>query len=280
MTRTRKGPHGRVDGTVLVTGAGSGIGEATSLAFATRGAQVLCADIDGDKAARTADRCRSVGASEAASFTVDVSDRDAMAQLAKEVDGTHGALDVLVNNAGVGMSGRFLDVSMDDWEWILGINLNGVIHGCHFFAPAMVAQGRGHIVNLSSGLGYTPRATENAYVTTKAAVLALSRSMRADLGPLGVGVTAICPGVIATPIVTTTRFAGEADAQQRQQQAIKLFKRIGHPPELVARKIVEAVEKDRPVVPVGIEASAGWFLNRVLPLRLGDRFNRVSVDGV
>ena len=268
-----------VGGVVLVTGAGSGIGEATALAFAGRGANVLCADINGDHAGRTAARCRSVGASDATSFTVDVSDREAMDLLAKEVNAEHGALDVLVNNAGVGMSGRFLDVSMDDWDWILSINLNGVIHGCHYFAPAMVERGRGHIVNVSSGLGYLPRATENAYVTTKAAVLALSRSLRADLGTQGVGVTAICPGVIATPIAGSTRFTGDS-ATSRRDSAVKLFARIGHPPELVARKIIDGVERDRPVVPVGIEASAGWFLNRVLPLRVGDVINRASVGGV
>lgn len=270
---------GRLDGVVLVTGAGSGIGEATALAFAGRGAHVLCADINGDGADRTASRARSAGASGAASFTVDVSDRDAMDLLAKEVNAEFGALDVLVNNAGVGMSGRFLDVSMDDWDWILSINLNGVIHGCHFFAPAMVERGSGHIVNISSGLGYLPRATENAYCTTKAAVLALSRCLRADLGPQGVGVTAICPGVIKTPIAGSTRFTGDS-ATTRRDSAVKLFDKIGHPPELVARKIIDGIERDRPVVPAGIEASFGWFMNRVLPLRLGDAVNRASVGGV
>ena len=270
----------RVDGLVLVTGAGSGIGEATALAFAGRGANVLCADINGDNAARTADRCRAVGGSDATPFTVDVSDRDAMGLLAKEVNSEFGALDVLVNNAGVGMSGRFLDVTMDDWDWILSINLNGVIHGCHFFAPAMVERGRGHVVNVSSGLGYFPRATENAYVTTKAAVLALSRCLRADFAQQGVGVSAICPGVIATPIVTTTRFRGDDAAGGRRASAMKLFEKIGHPPELVARKIVDAVERDRPVVPVGVEASAAWLLQRVVPLRAADRFNRLSLGGV
>ena len=101
----------------------------------------------------------------------------------------------------------------------------------------------------------------------------------ADLGPDGVGVSAICPGVIATPIAGSTRFTGDS-ATGRRDSAVKLFAKIGHPPELVARKIVDGVERDRPVVPVGIEASAGWFLNRVMPLRLGDVFNRASVGGV
>src|SRR5205823_4874702 len=145
-------------------------------------------------------------------YAVDVADRAAMLDLAERVHAEHGPLDVLVNNAGVGMSARFLDTALEDWDRILSINLLGVIHGCHAFGPAMVERGRGHVVNVSSGLAYTPRATEPAYGTTKAAVLALSRSLRADWHRSGVGVSAVCPGVIDTPIIRRTRFRGERAA--------------------------------------------------------------------
>jgi 2-hydroxycyclohexanecarboxyl-CoA dehydrogenase len=118
-------------------------------------------------------------------------------------------------------------------------------------------------VNVSSGLAYTPRATEPAYVTTKAAVLALSQCLRADWADKGVGVCAVCPGVIDTGIVDTTRFLGsQADSAER---ARKLFRR-GHPPELVARDVIVAVRKDKAVVPVGWEAKLGWWAHRLLPL--------------
>jgi NAD(P)-dependent dehydrogenase (short-subunit alcohol dehydrogenase family) len=252
---------------VLVTGAGSGIGRETALAFARRGDVVLCADVVGDAAEKTVAECLEQGASESLAYTVDVADRLAVAALAAEVEASgHWPLDVLVNNAGVGMSGRFADMAGTDWDWIRGINLDGVVNGCMAFGPSMVAAGRGHVVNLASGLGYTPTAMESAYVTTKAAVLALSQCLRADWAGAGVGVTAICPGVINTPIVDRTRFVGEQPAG-RLERTKKVFKR-GHKPAQVARAIVAAVEGNKAVVPVGVEAWLGWWMHRYAPIRL------------
>ena len=153
-----------------------------------------------------------------------------------------------------------------DWSWIRGVNLDGVVNGCAAFGPAMLAAGRGQVVTLSSGLGYTPTATEPAYVTTKAAVLALSRCLRADWAGAGVGVTAICPGVINTPIIDRTRFLGDQADPKVRSRTTRLFRR-GHKPEAVAEAIVKAVERDRPVVPVGFEAWLGWWLHRFVPVR-------------
>jgi NAD(P)-dependent dehydrogenase (short-subunit alcohol dehydrogenase family) len=258
----------------LVTGAASGIGRETALALAGRGARVLAADLDADGAAKTAADCGGTA------HTLDVADREAVTALAEQVHADHGALDVLVNNAGVGMTARFADTSLDDWDWILSINLLGVIHGCHAFGPAMVERGSGHVVNVSSGLGYTPRATEVAYVTTKAAVLALSRSLRADWGPAGVGVSVICPGVINTPIVSRTRYRGDRDTPETRAKTAELFAKRGHPPAKVAAAIVDAVEHDRAVVPVGAEARLGWFLNGLLPNAVVERIARTTYQGI
>lgn len=252
--------------TVLVTGAGSGIGRATALAFAAQGATVLCADIVGDAAEKTAAACAEQGAAAAESYTVDVAQRSAVTDLAGTVHDAHGPLDVLVNNAGVGMSGRFNEMTEDDWSWIRSINLDGVVNGCAAFGPAMVAARRGHVVNVSSGLGYTPTATEPAYVTTKAGVLALSQCLRADWATSGVGVSAVCPGVINTPIIDATRFVGE-HAPGRHERARKVFRR-GHKPEQVAAAIVRAVDRNKAVVPVGVEAHLGWWLHRLAPVGL------------
>src|SRR3954451_10489146 len=235
----------------LVTGAGSGIGRATAFELARAGARVLAADIDETAAKETAEVFHDLGPS-ATAYQVDVADRDAMRALADRVRLEHGPLDVLVNNAGVGMSGRFLDTTLDDWDWIIGINLKGVVNGCHAFGPAMVERGRGHVVNISSGLGYTPTAAEPAYVTTKAAVLAFSRSLRADWHGHGVGVSAICPGVINTPIISHTRFRGEQAEPKRVARVKNMFAKRGHPPELVAKAIVRAVRENKSVVPVGV----------------------------
>src|SRR5438067_12628423 len=177
---------------VLVTGAGSGIGRATALAFADAGARLLAVDIDREAAEKTAAECAERGV-ESVAYEADVADRVAVAGLADVVHNEHGPLDILVNNAGVGMSARFLDMSLEDWDWIVSINLMGAIHMCHAFGPAMVDRGRGHVVNISSGLGYTPTSSEPGYGTTKAAVLDFSRSLRADWHRRGVGVSAIGP---------------------------------------------------------------------------------------
>ena len=249
---------------VLVTGAGSGIGRATALAFARAGSRVVAVDINAEAAEKTAAACTEAGAPVAVAYVCDVSDAEAVNALAERVHSEHGVLDVLVNNAGVGMSGPFADMSIDDWRWIRSVNLDGVVHGCHAFGPAMVERGRGQIVNVASALGYTPRATESAYVTTKAGVIALSQCLRAEWGRKGVGVSVVCPGVTNTPIVATTRFVGPAGAPQ---SATKVFAR-GHTPESVAAAIVVAVRRDRAIVPVGIESQVGWLMHRFAPQRV------------
>lgn len=225
---------------------------------------MLAVDIDDDAAQKTAASCRSFGRP-AEAFACDVADWDAMQDLAGRISDGFGPLGVLVNNAGVGMSGRLADMSVDDWRWIRSINLDGVMHGCRAFGPAMLAAGGGHVVNVSSGLAYTPTATEPAYVTTKAAVLSLSLCLRADWRSQGVGVSAVCPGVIDTPIATSTRLVGDQDSPEVRERVRKVFRR-GHRPELVADAILDAVARNRGVVPVGWEARLGWWAHRLLPV--------------
>ena len=263
----------------LVTGAGNGIGRSTALALADGGARVLSTDIDADAAEKTAVECAERGI-ESAGLGVDVADSDAVRGLAERVRGRYGAIDILVNNAGVGMSARFLDTTLEDWNWIISINLLGAVHTCQTFGAAMVERGRGHVVNVSSGLGYTPRATEPAYVTTKAAVLALSRCLRADWHPRGVGVSAVCPGVISTGIIQRTRFRGERSAPASVARVERLFAKRGHPPEAVARAVLNAIRRDRAVLPVGLEAHVGWYLQRLAPLWITDRLARASVGNI
>ena len=248
----------------LVTGAGGGIGRATAVALAERGAAVAAVDIDAESAETTATAC-GPGAT---AHVADVRDRDALAGLLDEL----GEIDIVGNNAGVGMGGRLTDMSAEDWEWIRGINLDGVVNGCAVFGPPMLERGRGHMVNLSSGLGYTPVATMPAYCTTKAAVFMLSQCLRADWAAYGVGVTAVCPGVINTPIVGRARFVGEHVAEE-QRKVEKLFGK-GHKPETVATAIIKAIEGDRPVALAGWEAKLGWGMHRFAPLKVQEAMAR------
>jgi NAD(P)-dependent dehydrogenase (short-subunit alcohol dehydrogenase family) len=249
-----------LDGKVaLVTGAGSGIGRATALALAGAGARVVVVDVD---EGRIADVKRALGDKCALAKRVDVSKKDEMRALADEVHAASGALDVLVNNAGVGHSGGVLDSTLEDWEWVVGVNLWGVVHGCHFFVPKMVAGGKGgHVVNVASGFGLVAGAGVAPYCTTKFAVVGLSESMRAELAPHRIGVSAICPGVIDTDIVARGRFADET----LREPAVKTFRKRGHPPERVARAVLHAIRRDVAVVPVGPEAWAAWLGKRFAP---------------
>jgi NAD(P)-dependent dehydrogenase (short-subunit alcohol dehydrogenase family) len=247
---------------VLVTGAGSGIGRATAEKLAEGGAFVIAVDRDKEAADKTAATCGGVG------YEADVANRSQMAGLAEAVISEHGAPDILVNNAGVGLTGRFLDTSLEDWDWILGINLMGVVHGCHYFGPAMVARRKGHVVNVASVMSYIMRAKEPAYVASKAGVLAFTRSLRVDWRTEGVGVSAICPGLTNTAIVRDGRVASEnSDTVRAELQAA--FEK-GDTPDLVARAIIGAIRHDRLVVPVGREAKSGWYANGKIPARMLD----------
>ncbi|AJC57173.1 short chain dehydrogenase [Streptomyces sp. 769] len=256
---------------VLVTGAASGIGRATAFAFAEAGARIIAVDRDAEGAARTADMARLIGAPEAWGETVDVSDEAAMEKLADKVDAEYGTVDVLVNNAGIGLSGSFLDTTSEDWKKVLDVNLWGVIHGCRIFGRRMADRGQGgHIVNTASAAAYQPSRILPAYSTSKAAVLMLSECLRAELAGQGIGVTAICPGLVNTGITGTARFTGvsEEEEKRRQAKAARMYGMRNYPPEKVADAILRAVVHNQAVVPVTPEARGAHLLSRFAPRTL------------
>ncbi|MCX4824298.1 SDR family oxidoreductase [Streptomyces sp. NBC_01142] len=256
---------------VLVTGAASGIGRATAFAFAEAGARIVAVDRDAEGAARTADMSRLIGSPEAWGETVDVSDEQAMEKLAEKVATAYGVVDVLVNNAGIGLSGPLLQTSTEDWEAVLDVNLWGVIHGCRLFGRQMAERGQGgHIVNTASAAAYQPSRALPAYSTSKAAVLMLSECLRAELAGQGIGVSAICPGIVNTNITATARFAGvdEAEEKRRQKKSARLYGLRNYPPEKVADAILRAVVKNQAVVPVTPEARVTHFMSRFSPRTL------------
>jgi NAD(P)-dependent dehydrogenase (short-subunit alcohol dehydrogenase family) len=267
--------------TVLVTGAGSGIGRETALAFARRGADLVVCDINEAASARTAEDVRALGR-KAASQVVDVADAAGMRAFADSVHAEVEAIDVLVNNAGVGLGAAFLDTTLEDWDWILGINLRGVVHGCHFFVPKMVARGRGgHVVNVASAAGYLASETLSAYSTTKFAVVGLSEALRDELAPRGIGVTAICPGIINTSITAAARLRGKAALPGAREQMVEFYRRRNYHPERVAEKILKAVSRNAALAPVSPEAWVMYFLKRLSPRftawlnrRIAERFER------
>jgi NAD(P)-dependent dehydrogenase (short-subunit alcohol dehydrogenase family) len=259
--------------TALVTGAGSGIGRETALAFGRAGADLVVCDVNEAGLEETAAALRTLGRRVLAR-RVDVARREEMGAFAAEVHREHEAVDLLMNNAGVGLGGGVLDTSLEDWDWIVGINFWGVVHGCHFFVPPMVARGRGgHVVNVSSAAGYVAGAQLAAYCTTKFAVLGLSEALREELAPHRIGVTAVCPGFINTPIVASARLRGRSARPGAQQAMVEFYRRRGYGPQRVAANILRAVARNRAVAPISPEAWFMYVLKRVSPA-LTARLNR------
>lgn len=250
---------------VLVTGAGSGIGRETALAFAIEGAEVICADINQQAAQETV---AMLPQGMAHAMAIDVSNQRAMETFARQVEKQFGVPDVVVNNAGIGMAGSFLDTSVKDWQKVLGVNVWGVIHGSRLFARQMIDAGkRGHIVNTASAAAYTPSRVYPAYATSKAAVLMLSDCLQAELAEEDIGVTAVCPGVIDTGITLATHFVGvDDDEQDKRRKATKgLYQRRAYTADRVADAIVEAVRENKPLAVVSPEAHGLRMLSRFAP---------------
>lgn len=257
-----RGLRGKI---VLVTGAASGIGRETALAFARRGADMVICDVNEVGLAETESAMRGMGR-EVMARRVDVSNGDEMEAFAAQVHERVEAVDVLMNNAGVGLGASFLDTTIEDWKWVIGINLWGVIHGCHFFLPRMVARRRGgHLINVSSTAGYVAAEPLSAYCTTKFAVLGLSEALRDELAPHRIGVTIVCPGIINTPITQSSPLRGATATPEARRRMVEMYRRRNYGPERVARNILKAVQRNRVVAPISPEAWAMYYLKRFAP---------------
>ena len=260
------------DTLVSVTGAGSGIGRETAFAFAREGAEVVVSDIDEASVKETAAEITARGGV-AHAYVLDVSDPEAVEAFAERVSAEHGVPDTVVNNAGIGQAGRFLDTPPEEFDRVLDINLGGVVNGCRSFGRRLVERGTGgHIVNVASAAAYSPLQSLNAYCTSKAAAYMFSDCLRAELDAAGIGLTTICPGVINTNIINTTRFdapVGKGEAVDgRRGQLGRLFALRHYGPEKVAKAIVSSVKKNKPIRPVAPEAYALYGISRVAPQAL------------
>ncbi|MCK0106865.1 SDR family oxidoreductase [Marinobacter sp. S0848L] len=251
----------------VVTGAGNGIGRETLLELAKAGADVIAIDIDPDAAARTTEQVGLLGA-RATSYTMDVGIAGSWDKLARELAKKEQVPDILINNAGIGMAGPFLQTSRADWRRILNVNLWSVIHGSQLFGKQMAeAQNSGVIINVSSAAAFSPNRSMSAYSTTKAAVRMLSDCMRADLAHHGVRVITVCPGIVNSGITDRTRFVGksaEAENEDRNR-ASKLYARRNLSPAAVSTSIIKALINDQDEVLVGPEAYGLNLIGRASP---------------
>ncbi|MBD5606002.1 MAG: SDR family NAD(P)-dependent oxidoreductase [Candidatus Eremiobacteraeota bacterium] len=264
------------DKLVLVTGGGAGIGRAIALAFAKGGAHLVLSDVDRDALAKVSAEVERLGV-RCATFVADVSDEDAMKRLADDVARDAGVPDVLVNNAGIGYLGPFLESPLDHWRRILGVNVVGVVNGCYYFLPKMIAAGgRRRVVVIASGAALYPPPNAAAYGASKAAAFSFAESLKMDLIGTDVGVTTVCPGITNTGIVH--RPSGDPSPAVTEEQIARMrehYVKKGLTPEAVADAVVRGVERGQDVVLVGTATHLIYNLRRFsLPLT-----RRVNYDG-
>ena len=247
---------------VLITGAGSGLGRAMALRFARDGRHVAVTDVDGNRAEAVLAEIRDAGG-EGIAQRLDVSRQEDWDAACQRVLTEWGGLGVLVNNAGVAAAGNLEQTPLSDWEWVLGIDLMGVVRGCHRFLPMMREQGHGHIVNVASFAGLAGAPGISAYGTAKAGVVALSEQLRAELHGSGVGVSLLCPAFVATGLMESFRSPDPADRERVE----RWMATSGVNAEMVADAVADAVDRGRFLVLTHANTRWAWRLKRWLPER-------------
>jgi NAD(P)-dependent dehydrogenase (short-subunit alcohol dehydrogenase family) len=243
----------------IITGGASGIGKAIGQEIAQRGARVILADLDGEKAEQAAQGIIQAGGRARAEL-VDVCDAAQVKALVERAFSQEGSLDYMFNNAGIALFGEVRDMTLEQWERILRVNLHGVVHGVASAYPRMVKQGSGHIVNTASMAGIAPTPGATAYAMTKHGVVGLSTSLRGEGAALGVKVSVVCPGLIDTPIKDALTYLNLDKQKMLQHPAIKL-----HPVEDCARVVVRGVERNRAIITVTPFARRAWLIYRLMP---------------
>ena len=248
---------------VLVTGAASGIGHETALAFATAGANILAVDLDEARLAPTAQLVQAMGR-RCLVFGCDVSDAAAVEALAKKVAADIGSPHVVVNNAGVGFLGPFLETPASAWDRVLGVNLMGVVHISRAFLPGMIAAGDARsLVNIASAAALYPVPNLSAYSASKHAVLGLSDALAMELHETKISVTVVCPGIINTPIVRNRSAVASSVPESAFDRLDRQYQQRGVHPSVVGKRIVLAVKRGDDIVLVGPTAASVFHVRRL-----------------
>ncbi len=239
------------DRTAFITGGANGIGLGIARSLARAGARLALVDLDADGLARAKAELDEV--TEVFTAVLDVRDRTAYASVAADAEAQVGSVSILVNNAGVAGGAPAHKLSYDLWDWGMGINLDGVINGIQTFLPGMAARGAGgHIVNTASGAGLVARTGGVLYCTAKFAVVGMSEALALELPPQGIGVTVLCPGPVATDIVTRTQAAQPVTArrplsaaQQARIEETSKYLAKGTSPNVVGDMVRDAIRKNQ-----------------------------------
>lgn len=246
----------------FITGAGGGLGRALALALARRRGRMVLADIHAERLAESVAAVQAAGG-EAVAEALDVTDAAAVERVAEAAWARWMGLDLVVNNAGVACAGAVGEVSLANWRWALDINLYGVIHGCHAFAPRLRAQGHGAVLNVASAAGIACAPEMGPYNVGKAGVIALSETLHAELGAAGVGVTVLCPTFFPTHLLETMR----ATDPRQNKLAQRMFDRAKVTADDVAAAALHAVEAGDLYAVPQTDAKFIWALKRLVPER-------------
>ncbi len=260
----------------VVTGAASGIGRALAVRLAEEKiAGIAISDVK-EKGLEETTALASASGVPVSSHVVDVSQRDQVEQFAAEVIGEHGRVTHLINNAGVGVVGTFQQLSIEDFEWLMGINFWGVVYGCKVFLPYLLKEPEAHIVNVSSVFGLIGPEEQSAYCSSKFAVRGFTESLRHELSETNVSVMCVHPGGVKTNIVRNSR-VGDQAPQEWKDQSTKLFDKIAKTTsEDAAEQIVDAINRKETRLLIGKDARAISHISRLFPrayLKVIERLN-------
>jgi len=255
-------PHNRWKNSIAITGAGSGFGAALARHYASLGWNVAVTDIDAERARQTFLNIEMPGG-DSFSMQLDVTSAAHWQQFHDSVMERWGGLQVLVNNAGVAAAGNIEETPMEDWAWVLDIDLMGVVRGCRQFAGILKKQKEGHIVNVSSFAGLAGLPFVSAYGVAKAGVVALSEALRSEMHPYGVGVTVACPAFVKTGLLDTFR-STRVDTHAR---VTKWMETSGVSADQVAAEIAGAVRKNRFLLLTHRQTRTAWRMKRWFPER-------------
>lgn len=248
---------------IFITGGASGLGKAIALRYARAGWRVCIGDVHEVRGQETLAELQALGPS-AISLRCDVTREEDLRAVADRLTKDWGGVDVVVNNAGVAQAGAIEDVSLEDWQWTVDINLLGVVRGCHVFTPVFKRQGQGHFVNVASMAGLVDMPMMSAYNATKAAVVSLSETLQNEFADTGIGVTLVCPAFFKTNLGDSLRTNNPA----MRQVLGKLLERGKLTAEDIANQIFQAVDKRDFYVLPHIQGRQAWLAKRLLPRRL------------
>jgi len=247
---------------IVITGAGSGLGRALAVDFARLGWKIGVSDINKERAEQTADMVNEAGGNGLV-FQCDVADWDQVSSMAKSVVQVWKGADVVVNNAGVPAIGILEKIPLEDWRWVIDINLMGVVHGCKAFIPIFKSQGAGHIVNIASSAGIASLSEMAPYNVTKAGVISLSETLKMELYGENIGVSVVCPTYFKTNLMEKVRCTD----QTQLNRAEALFEKSKTTAEDISRHIIRSIEKNRLYVLTQKDARFVWKMKRYFPER-------------